>query len=214
MNIDEITNKEEKLKLAMRIIDKVKDGQNIGFGSGTTSYIAANEIGKKVQAENLNIIAVPTSKIIEDVCKKYNIKIGNLLENKLDWAFDGADEVDNNNWLIKGKGAAMFKEKLNIVSSPITYILVDDTKIVKKLGEKNPVPVEVFPSALNYVAAELEKIGATEITFRGLTENDNSILDTRFDNIDASLEKKIKQIPGVIESGLFIDYRVEIIKNN
>ena len=78
MNIDEITNKEEKLKLAMKIIDKVKDGQTIGFGSGTTSYIAATEIGKKVQAKNLNIIAVPTSKIIEEVCKKYNIKIGNL----------------------------------------------------------------------------------------------------------------------------------------
>ena len=213
MDINQITNREEKEKLATKITEKVADGQTIGFGSGTTSYLTSLAIGKKVKEENLNITAVPTSKLIEDVCKEYNIKIGNLLENKIDWSFDGADEVSPNNWLIKGKGAAMFKEKLNIVSSPITYILVDESKIVEKLGEKCPVPIEVFPSALNFVSDELYKLGATEITFRGMTENENSILDTRFENITEDLEKKIKQIPGVIESGLFINYNIEVIRN-
>lgn len=213
MDIDKIENKAVKEKLAKQILDKVKDGQTIGFGSGTTSYIAAVEIGKKVEQEHLNITAIPTSNEIKDVCEKYKIKIGNLLENELDWGFDGADEVDlKNMWLIKGKGAAMFKEKLNIIASPKTYILVDNSKIVDYLGQNCKVPVEVFPQALKYVSKELEKLGATDITYRGFTENNNGILDVKFDKIDKSLEKKVKSITGVIESGLFLEYtNIEII---
>lgn len=213
MDIDKITNREDKEKLAKKLAAKVKDGETIGFGSGTTSYLTAIAIGKKVKEEGLNITAIPTSNEIEEVCKKYDIKIGNLVENKIDWSFDGADEVDPRNRMIKGMGAAMFKEKLNIVNSPITYILVDDSKIVEKLGEKHPVPVEVFPSAMGYVSEELKKLGATETIFRGMTENENAILDTKFDSLeDDELEKKIKLIPGVIESGLFFGYNVEIMR--
>ena len=213
MDINQITNKEQKLQLAKKLAEKVDNDQTIGFGSGSTSYLTAIEIGKKVKEKGLKIKAIPTSKEIEDVCKEYEIEIGNLLEDEIDWAFDGADEVDKNNNMIKGMGAAMFKEKLNMVSSPITYILVDDSKFVDKLGEKHPVPVEVYPPALKYVSNELKKLGALETTFRGMTENQNSILDTRFEVIDETLEKKIKQIQRVIESGLFIGYNVEVIKN-
>ena len=213
MDINEITNKEEKLKLAKIISDKVENGQTIGFGSGSTSYLTAIEIGKRVKNENLKIKAIPTSKEIEDVCKEYNIEIGNLVENKIDWAFDGADEVDSNNNMIKGMGRAMFKEKLNILQSPKTYILVDQSKIVEKLGEKHSVPVEVFPSALNYVSQKLKELGAVDVTYKGMTENENAILHTKFNSIDKDLETKIKQITGVIESGLFLGYNVEVIKS-
>lgn len=211
MNIDKISRKEEKIELGKKIAEKVKDGQTIGFGSGSTSYLTAIEIGKKVEKEHLQIIAIPTSKEIENVCKQYKIQIGNLVENKIDWAFDGADEVDPDNNMIKGMGAAMFKEKLNILNSPTNYILIDQTKFVKELGEKHPVPVEVFPQALEYVSRKLEELGATETIFRGMTENQNAILDVRFEKIDNKLEAKIKNITGVIESGLFMGYNVEII---
>lgn len=211
MDIDKISRKEEKIKLGKKIAERVKDGQTIGFGSGSTSYLTAIEIGKKVEKEHLHIIAIPTSKEIENVCKQYKIQIGNLVENKIDWAFDGADEVDPDNNMIKGMGAAMFKEKLNILNSPINYILIDQTKFVKELGEKHPVPVEVFPQALEYVSRKLEELGATETIFRGMTENQNAILDVRFEKIDNKLEAKIKNITGVIESGLFMRYNVEII---
>ena len=135
-----------------------------------------------------------------------------MLEHDIDWCFDGADEIDPEKNMIKGMGRAMFKEKLNIVSSKKTYILVDDTKFVTKLGEKHPIPVEVFPSSMKYVSNQLTKIGASETVFRGMTENNNAILDAKFDNIDETLEKKIKQIPGVIESGLFYGYKVEVLK--
>lgn len=211
MDIDKISRKEEKIKLGKKIAERVKDEQTIGFGSGSTSYLTAIEIGKKVEKEHLHIIAIPTSKEIENVCKQYKIQIGNLVENKIDWAFDGADEVDPDNNMIKGMGAAMFKEKLNILNSPINYILIDQTKFVKELGEKHPVPVEVFPQALEYVSRKLEELGATETIFRGMTENQNAILDVRFEKIDNKLEAKIKNITGVIESGLFMGYNVEII---
>ena len=213
IDIEKIENKEAKVALAKKVLDKVKDGQTIGFGSGTTSYITAIEIGEKVQKEHLNIIAVPTSNEIKSVCEKYGIKIGNLIENELDWAFDGADEVElKEKWLIKGKGKAMFKEKLNIIASPKTYILVDNTKIVDYLGQKCKVPIEVFPQALKYVSSELEKLGTKDITYRGFTENNNGILDVRFEKIEKSLEKQVKSITGVIESGLFLEYKnIEIL---
>ena len=105
----------------------------------------------------------------------------------------------------------MFKEKLNIISSPITYILADKSKFVKNLGEKCKVPIEVFPDALNYVSEELKKLGAIDITFRGMTENNNGILDVKFEKIYKELEKEIKEITGVIESGLFLGYNIEVI---
>ena len=213
MDIDKITNKEQKLILAKIIADKVENGQTIGFGSGSTSYLSTIEIGKKVKNEGLKIKAIPTSQYIEDACKEYGIEIGNIMEDNIDWAFDGADEVDSENNMIKGMGNAMFKEKLNILQSPKNYILIDSTKVVKKLGEGHPIPIEVFPKALKYVSSELEKLGAYEIIFKGMSENQNSILHVRFNDISKDLEKQIKSITGVIESGLFIGYNVEVIKS-
>lgn len=208
-----IENEEEKRKLAIKIASKVRDGETIGFGSGTTSYLTAVEIGKRVLNENLKIKAVPTSREIEDVCKQYKIEVTKLCDCNIDWAFDGADEVDENNNLLKGMGRAMFREKLNILSSPLTYILVDKTKFVKKLGEKHPVPIEVFADSKKLVSNELIKIGAKEIKYAGDSDNNNIILHVTFDEIKKSLEKEIKQIPGVIESGLFFGYNVKIITN-
>lgn len=211
MDINSIVNKEEKEKIAEKIISKVKNNQTIGFGSGSTSYLAVLKIAEKVKKENLKIKAVTTSDEIEKICKENNIETISLVQANLDWAFDGADEIDKENNMIKGMGRAMFKEKLNILSSPKTYILADETKFVENLGEKHPVPIEVFPSAMKYVANELVKIGATETVFRGMTDNNNAILDTRFEKITKELEKQIKLIPGVIESGLFMGYDVEIL---
>ena len=153
------------------------------------------------------------------LCSYLEIPTTTLFDQKPDWSFDGADEVDENNWLIKGRGGAMFKEKLNIVNSPITYILVDESKKVSKLGSKYKIPVECFPDALNYIKSEISKIGGTDIQLRKainkdgpeITENGNLILDVNFKNITQELEKNIRLIPGVIESGLFIGYNVEII---
>lgn len=219
ISFKDIKNEEEKLKIARIIAEKVKDGDVIGFGSGSTSYLAVKEIGKKIAEEGIHILAIPTSYEIKMLCSKLNIPTTSIMEYKPDWSFDGADEVDKNNWLIKGRGAAMFKEKLNIVNSSITYILADKSKMVQNLGENFSVPVECYPNAVNYVANKLKEIGATEIIIRQavkkdgpvITENNNLILEVKFSEIYETLEKDIKSITGVIESGLFIGYNVEII---
>ncbi len=211
MDINLIDNKEEKIELAKKVLGFVKDGQTIGFGSGSTSYLTGIEIGKLVKEKRIKITAVTTSSYMFELCKEYGIETAELHYKSIDWSFDGADEVDWNNNMIKGMGAAMFKEKLNILNSKKTYILIDNSKFVNFLGENHPIPVEVFPTSEEYVSEKLRELGAVDIAFRGSTENENSILDVRFDKIDVSLEKKINDIKCVIESGLFIGYDVEII---
>ena len=219
IEFENISNFEEKREVAKKIVEKAQDGQVIGFGSGSTSYLATIEMADRIKKENLHIKAIPTSYEIKMLCSYLEIPTTSLIENKPDWSFDGADEVDEHNWLIKGRGGAMFKEKLNIANSPITYILIDKTKIVDKLGSKFKVPVECFPEAINFIKEKLIELGGTEIELRKavgkdgpiITENNNLILDVKFDSITENLEEKIKFIPGVIESGLFINYNVEII---
>ncbi len=214
-----ISNRAGKQKVADQIVAKIKDGDIIGVGSGSTVYLTLFAIAEKIKAEKLNILAIPTSIEISMACSKLGIPLTSLYEHKPDWCFDGADEVDPAHNLIKGRGGALFKEKLLISSSPLNYIIVDDTKLVDKLGSKFPVPVEVFPSALLHVEEGLKAIGANNIVLRlaggkdgpVITENGNLLLDVHFDNIDNEMELKIKSITGVIESGLFINYNIEVL---
>jgi ribose 5-phosphate isomerase A len=214
-----ISNRAGKQKVADQVVSKIKDGDVIGVGSGSTVYLTLFAIAEKIKAEKLNILAIPTSIEIAMACSKLGIPLTSLYEHKPEWCFDGADEVDPNHNLIKGRGGALFKEKLLISSSPLNYIIVDDSKLVEKLGLKFPVPVEVFPSALLHVEEGLKAIGATNIVLRlasgkdgpVITENGNLLLDVHFGNIDNELELKIKAITGVIESGLFINYNIEVL---
>lgn len=215
-----ITDREEKQKLAIRIAKRVKNGDVIGFGSGSTSYLAAEEIAKRIKKENLIIKAIPTSSIIEDLCKKLKIETVTLSQAKPDWCFDGADEIDPHNWLIKGMGAALYREKQNMKNSNENYILVDHTKFVKKLGEKHPVPIEVKIGLEEKAKQEIKKIGATKVEIRQsniekkplITDNGNYILYAWFENIDVDLEQKLNKIEGVVENGLFIGYDIIIIE--
>lgn len=219
IDFENIKNKEEKEKVAKKIADKIKDGDVIGFGSGSTAYLAIYAIAEKMKQENITITAIPTSYEVELLCNYLQIPTTTLLDKKPDWSFDGADEVNSDKWLIKGRGGAMFREKLNIANSQITYILVDESKLVDRLGEKFSIPVECYPDAMNYVKEKLILLGATQIDIRKavskdgpvITESGSIILDVKFDEISEHLEKDIKSITGVIESGLFIGYPVEII---
>jgi len=214
-----IINLEGKQKVADEIAARVKDGDVLGVGSGSTVYVALLAISKRIKEEGLQVKAIPTSIEISLFCSKLGIPLTSLYEYKPDWLFDGADEVDPDNNLIKGRGGALFKEKLLISSSPKSYIIVDDSKLVKKLGTNFPVPIEVFPMALLHVEEELKKIGAYELLLRPakgkdgpvVTENGNLILDARFNEIGNDMEVAIKSITGVIDSGLFINYDVEIL---
>src|ERR1700748_3760503 len=198
----EIINLEEKQKVADAIAAKVKAGDILGVGSGSTVYVALLAIAKRIKEEKLNVKAIPTSIEISLFCAKMGIPLTTLYENKPDWLFDGADEVDPDKSLIKGRGGGMFKEKLLISSSPVNYIIVDDSKLVQKLGTNFPVPIEVFPPALLHAEEGLRKIGANNLQIRPakgkdgpiITENGNMVFDAHFNDIDEGMEVKIKSI--------------------
>ncbi len=217
---NKVEQKEEKIQLAKRMAKRVKNGDIIGFGSGSTSYATAEEIAKRCKEENLKIKAIPTSQIIEKLCHDLGIETTSLEKEKPDWCFDGADEIDPHNWLIKGMGAALYKEKLNMKSCQENYILVDHTKFVKKLGEKHPVPIEVEIDKINQVEEKVKKLGAIKLERKQsnieqrpfLTDNGNFLLYAWFPKIEANLEEKLVQIDGVLESGLFIGYAIIVVK--
>lgn len=217
-----ISNLEEKRTLAARVAERVRDGQVIGVGSGSTAFLAIQAIGERAAREGLSITAVPTSVEVAQVCAALGLPTVGLAEVRPEWGFDGADEVDERDGvirLIKGRGGAMFREKLVMASQSETLILVDRSKRVERLGERFPVPVEVHPSALHLVEERLAALRAAEVTLRPaggkdgpvITENGHLILDARFDDVPNGLEERIAAIPGVIESGLFIGYPVEIV---
>lgn len=216
----EITNYEDKLRVARVVATLVKDGDVIGFGSGSTSFLAVQEIAKRVKQESLHIVAIPTSNEIRMACTTLGIPVATINDMKPNWGFDGADEVSPDHWLIKGRGGAMFHEKLIMANSLKTYILIDESKFVTHLCNKFPIPVECVPEAYKSVTTKLYELGADSVNLRLagkskdgpiITEAGNYILDAVFSKVDATLEREIKSIIGVIESGLFIGYSVEIL---
>lgn len=209
-----ISYKEEKMRIAAVIAAKAKNGEVIGVGSGSTSYLTLCALAERRQREQLSLMAIPTSLEISMACWQLGIPVTTLNEYLPDWTFDGADEIDPRCNLIKGRGGAMFKEKLLIRSSPRVYILGDSSKRVERLGERFPVPVEIVPFSLSVVERSLSHLAPQRIELRMvegkdgpvITENGNLILDVWFDQITSDLEKEIKSITGVVESGLFLDY--------
>lgn len=161
-----MSNVEEKERIAKKLAEKVKDGDVIGVGSGSTSFLATKAIAEKMKKENLHITAIPTSYEVKMLCENLGIPTTTLMVQKPDWSFDGADEVDHNNWLVKGRGGAMYKEKLNIAASKVTYILVDDSKMVEHICDKFPIPIETNPEAINLVRKALFEMGAEDVTLR------------------------------------------------
>lgn len=217
----QVTNEQEKQEIANKLIERVQNHDVIGVGSGSTSFVAIQAIAKLIKEKNYSITAIPTSQEVLMTCSVLGVPTTTLQSAKPDWAFDGADEVDSNHNLIKGRGGAMFHEKLVMASSSENYILVDSSKYVSRLGEKHPVPMEVDPRAVHLVETRLSSFPIEEVNIRQaeskdgpvLTEAGNIILDVRFSTINDQDERNLKVIPGVIETGLFIGYNVEILSS-
>jgi len=210
-----ISNYEGKLAVARSLAAQAVSGQTIGAGSGSTSFLAIHAIAERVVAGDLaEVTLIPTSIEVQLTIANLSLRVGDLAAGAPVWLFDGADEVDPDLNLIKGRGGALFREKLMFRATPDRRVIVDDSKRVEKLGSKFAVPVEVVPPALPVVMPRLEELQPTEIEIRKATGKDgpvitelgNMIVDCRFDGIDDDLEVKIKSITGVIESGLFQGY--------
>ena len=199
----------------MEAVKHVKDHTIIGLGSGTTIAYAIEAIGEKIKLENLNVKGIPTSYQAFQLAVKHGIPVTTLEEHPvIDITIDGADQVDPNLNLIKGMGAALAREKIVASASKQNIIVADESKRVKALGEKeHPVPIEVLPFANVHVQRRIEVIGGKAVLREGkgklgpvITDNGNVILDAVFGEINdpTVLGIKLKMIPGVLETGLFV----------
>jgi ribose 5-phosphate isomerase A len=196
----------------------IHDGMKLGLGTGSTACWVAARLAEHMKSGKIRSIrAVATSYNTRLDCERLGIPLLGLgdpaLGNRLDLTIDGADEVDPARALIKGGGGALLLEKIIAYASDEFAVIVTDNKLVKHLGETFAVPVEVIPEALSLVRARLAALGAKDVVLRTspsfagpvYTDHANCILDARFPRIDkpADLERDLKAVPGIVESGIF-----------
>ena len=204
----------------IKAAEQIKDGNVIGLGSGSTIAGAIEEIAKVLKERNLKALFIPTSHQIELAAITHGLKLALFTEYpEPDLAIDGADQVDERLNMIKGGGAALAREKVVDASAKKLLIVVDEQKLVKKLGEQQPVPLEVLPFAHQAVIRRISKLGGKPTLREGkgkvgpiVTDNGNFIVDSDFGTIDspANLERELKSIPGIIETGLFVDMATSV----
>jgi ribose 5-phosphate isomerase A len=200
----------------------ITEGSTIGLGSGSTVESIVRNLGLLQFKDSLEFIV--TSLQIRIVTESIGLKIVDQNKSrKIDVVLDGADQIDSDYNMLKGGGGALLKEKILISSSQKFVIVAQANKFVDKFNRA--VPVEVTPFGRNFVMKELEKIGGLpqmRILDKGypfITENGNIIYDTllpKYDNLK-EVERNIKNIPGVIEVGLFTihaDSYYKIISEN
>jgi len=196
---------------AKKAVEYAKSGMVVGLGTGKTSEIFIKLLAKKVKEKRMKIVCVPTSMRTERVAKKAGLVIRKLNEVKgVDLAVDGADQVDRKLNLIKGYGGALFREKIVDYAARKFIVVVDESKLREELG--GWVPLEVSPFAVEQVRREVRRMGVmTRVRIKNgrvfVTDNKNLIVDVYFERINnpKRLNEMLKEIPGVIETGLFVE---------
>ncbi|MBS7625829.1 ribose 5-phosphate isomerase A [Candidatus Bathyarchaeota archaeon] len=207
---------EEAVKAASsRVLELIEDGFVIGLGSGRAVAQATIMLKEKIDRENLNLTFVPSSYQVEFLSRQLGLKLKHMDGGRpLDVTLDGADQVELRTLnMIKGGGGALAREKVIDINSRKVAIIISEDKLVRKLGEVGPVPVEVLPFAVDVVMHTAMRMGGRPTLRHGagkvgpvITDNGNMILDVDFGSIDdpSALERKIRMVPGVVEVGLFI----------
>jgi len=206
---------EAKRNAALAAVKHVKDNFVIGLGSGSTAAYAIEEIGNRIKREKIRVSAVPTSYQAFMLALKHGIPITTLEERPiLDLTIDGADQIDDELNLIKGMGGALTREKIVASASRKLVIVADERKKVEFLGENNhPVPIEVIPFATPIVMHKIKEMEGKPFLRESnkkvgpvITDNGNVIIDVDFGlvNEPAELNRKLKFLPGVVETGLFV----------
>ena len=199
-----------KAEAAKRAVEFVKSGMRVGLGTGSTAKYAILEIARKIKSGELeNIVAVATSVASENLARENGIIVEDFDTQTLNIAIDGADEIAPNLDLIKGAGGALLREKLVELAAKEFIVIADHTKIVKHLGEKVSVPVEIVRFGFESTVKRLKNYGELILRRKAgeifITDNGNYIADLKFSNGDAAkLALELKQLAGVVETGFFI----------
>ena len=200
---------QEAAALGAAALAEVKPGTVVGLGTGQAATAFIHALGKAVK-DGLRITGVPTSDASADLARKLGIPL--IPEpTTLDVAVDGADEVDPRLDLVKGFGGALVREKIVAAAARRFIVLVGEEKLVKVLGVRKRLPVEVVPFAVPFVTRRLTELGyPPELRPRDgkpwITDNGNLILDAAVTTIPdpAALDRMLLDVPGVVGTGLFV----------
>lgn len=208
-----------KYAAAAEALTFVESGMKLGLGTGSTAAFFVKLLGERVRSEALKVVGVPTSLSTGELAEKCGIKLTTLNDaGWLDVTIDGADEFDEELRLIKGGGGALLQEKIVACASDQMVVVADESKQVRELGAF-PLPVEVVPYGWQVtqalIAETLEDFDVDgskqELRLFGdepyVTDEGNFILDLHLGRIGEpeDLSNALTQIPGVIETGLFIN---------
>ena len=202
-----------KRAAALRAIDEIENGMVVGLGTGSTAAFVVEGLAARVAA-GLRVVGIPTSERTAAQARRLGIPIATFAEHqRLDLTIDGADEVQLGTLdLIKGLGGALLREKIVAAASDRLVIVVDQEKLVERLGEHTPIPVEVAQFGWQATATALANLGcAPERRYAAgeqpyVTDGGNFILDCRFGPLadPGAMEQRLAMTVGTVESGLFI----------
>jgi ribose 5-phosphate isomerase A len=200
-------------------VDFVQDGMVVGLGTGSTAFYFIEKLIEKFK-QGLKIQAVATSVRSEEQARAGGIPILDINTlPSIDLTVDGADEIDLKKQMIKGGGGALLREKIVASMSKEVVIVVDESKQVDKLG-RFPLPVEIVSFAVQSIINRIEKNGLHGKLRLGksdklyLTDNGNYIYDIHFEktlNDPEKIEHQLREIVGVVETGLFIHLAGRVI---
>lgn len=206
------TQDDEKRIAGAAAADLVLDGMVLGLGTGSTVEHFLAALGEKVKT-GMRVRGVPTSERTAKVCHGLGIEVLDFASvDALDLAIDGADEIDGHFQMIKGGGGALLREKIVAAAAREVAIIVDASKVVPMLGAF-PLPVEIVRFGYQTVERKIRDRGI-DFTLRHagdnpfVTDNGNFILDLKMGPTiadPAKLHAELDAIPGVVDTGLFID---------
>jgi ribose 5-phosphate isomerase A len=208
-----------KRAAAERAVQEIESGMVVGLGSGSTAAFAVMALAERVAA-GLRIAAIPTSERTAALAYRLGLPLSGFAEHRrIDIAIDGADQVERGTLnLVKGLGGALLREKIVASASARFIVIVDDGKLVDRLGGETPLPVEIARFGWQVVLDRLAALGsAPRLRQAGgepfVTDNGNLIADCAFAGIAdaAALEARLGAIPGVVESGLFVGLAAAVI---
>jgi len=205
---------EQKEAACRKAVELVEKGQVIGLGSGSTVAYFVKLLAGEERSRGLGARVISTSFQVHYLAVEEGLRVATLDEYpEPDLVVDGADEITLSLDMIKGGGAALVREKILASAAKRVAIVADASKVVGRLGERHPVPVEVIPMAASHLLRVLaQRLGARgRIRVSGgkvgpvVTDNGNFVLDLELGPIGdpARLERELKLLPGVVETGLF-----------
>lgn len=204
---------------AQQALELVRSCSRIGLGTGRAATAFVEALGQAVAESSWKPRCVATSEVTARLATQLGIQVVELASiGELDVAVDGADEVDPQGDLIKGWGGALLREKVVACSARRFIVLVGSEKLVPALGSRGKLPVEVVPFAESFCLSEIQKLGfsaQTRQTTNGpyITDNGNRILDVavRPTASAAELEQSLCRIPGVVDTGLFLQMATDLV---